>query len=94
MLISKGQIVAISEGEYSDYGVRDHVRATLDFDTVVCVRRFRTETPPEDDEWCKSGDSYKFIAWMQAQGYWEPLEGGELVEFHVGTYGRLEIEED
>ena len=39
--IRKGQIVAITSGDYSDYCLLDHVRALRDFEPVAEAERFK-----------------------------------------------------
>lgn len=57
MKIKGGQIVAITQGEYSDYCLRDHMRALKDFDAAAELERFKKEgdylAPPEwvDKPW-------------------------------------------
>jgi len=94
--IKKGQIIAISTGEYSDYSVREYVRATRDIDRVAEVKRFK-ETGPylAPPSWDEKGDPEeygsddRFIAWAIKEGLWEPVEADLITEWWIGSYGRL-----
>lgn len=84
MKISKGQIVAITTGEYSDYCLRDHMRALQDFETGEEMTRFKCET---DGKY--PSEQAGFLAWTIREGILEPIESSEVVEFHIGNYGGL-----
>lgn len=86
--ICKGQIIAITAGDYSDYCLRDHVRALRDFDPIAEAERFkptslRTDYRDEDEE---------YLAWLIREAIVEPLPVGEVVELHIGSYGCLRPE--
>ena len=95
-IIKKGQIVAISTGEYSDYSVREYVRALRDIDRDAEAKRFK-ETGPflAPPTWDEKGDpdeygsDDRFIAWAIKEGMWEPLEAELLTEWWIGAYGRF-----
>lgn len=99
MKISAGQLIAITNGEYSDYCLRDHVRALKDFDAAREAERFKVEgdylAPPEWDkngEPAHYGSDERFIAWMIREGLIEPLDADTVVELWVGAYGELRVE--
>lgn len=86
--IRKGQIVAITSGDYSDYCLLDHVRALRDFEPVAEAERFkptslRTDYRDEDAD---------YLAWLIRETIVEPLPVGEVVELHIGSYGCLRPE--
>lgn len=95
MLIKKGQIIAISSGEYSDYEVKDYVRSLVDFDTANEVNGYISIYGNEiDDDYDNEKDCWfdaqdKFIALLIRAKYIEPLEASEIVEWHLGSYGKL-----
>lgn len=98
MKITKGQIIAITTGEYSDYCLRDHVRALRDFDAADEATRFKKEGDYKvSPEWSFDGepDAYgsddRFLAWAIRQQLIEPLQPGQVVELHISDYGRLDI---
>lgn len=97
MKLTKGQFLTITTGEYSDYGIRDYVRVLRDFDTAEVAKLFK-ETGPYLDviEWAPNDDpsSYgsddRFQAWAIREGYFAPVEAGEVAEWHIGSYGHFE----
>jgi hypothetical protein len=89
MKINKGQIIAITTGEYSDYCLHGHMKALLDFETKLIARDYLKLNPPTDYDW----DAHdKFIAWLISEGFVEPLDESCVIEFYIGSYNRLEIE--
>ena len=99
MKIKQGQILAITTGVYSDYTLRDHVRALRDFDTASEVGRFVKEgdyiAPPDWDENGEPsiyGSETRFIAWAIREGLIEPLSKNEVIEWHIGSYEQLDID--
>lgn len=98
MEIKKGQLIAITNGEYSDYTLRDHVRALKDFDSKNEAQRFMDEGDfLAVQEWDKDGDPTeygsddRFIAWAIREGLIEPLGPDDVVELWIGSYGRLKV---
>ena len=86
MKINKGQIIALTEGEYSDYNLRDHVRALQDFDTTEEIVRFmEIGNYLGGDEPREYGSDDRFIAWAIREHLIEPLEKNEVVEWHLGA---------
>lgn len=83
--IRKGQIIAITAGDYSDYCLRDHMRALRDFDPVTEAERFK----PTEIREAYSGEDQEYIAWLIREAIVEPLSVGEVVELHVCSYGLL-----
>lgn len=97
MKIRKGTIVAITTGEYSDYGLRDHMRALKDFDSDEEKSRFRDSGDYlAAPEWDKDGEKEtygsddRFIAWCIREELMSPMSADEVVELWIGRYGRLE----
>lgn len=96
MKITKGQIVWVTTGEYSDYGVRDHMRALRDFDNTEEIARFKEEgdylavpargisKKPTID-----GADDRYLAWCIREGIMAPMGADEAVELHIGSYGGL-----
>ena len=94
MKIKAGQIICITTGEYSDYGIRDHLRAIRGFDSSELIEDFKgTEfyraADYEGDDADEYGSDSRFLAWLIRQGIVEPLDANEVVELHIGSYGRL-----
>ena len=97
MKIKKGQIVVITKGEYSDYGLYDHLRALRDFDAYEEAERFKVEgeylRAPEWDQKGEPGEygsDDRFLAWLLREGIMEPTKD-EVVELWIGGYGSLEV---
>lgn len=97
MEVKKSQIVAISGGEYSDYYVKDYVRALIDFDTKEVSARFvasdQYKTVPEYDpkgDPTEYGSDKRVLAWMIREGIVEPVEAGLIVEWWTGGYSTFE----
>ena len=83
--IRKGQIIAITDGAYSEYCLRDHMRALRDFDPIAEAERFK----PTDSRTDYMGEDEKYLAWLIREAIVEPLPVGEVVELHIGSYGCL-----
>jgi hypothetical protein len=88
MKITQGQIVAITSGEYSDYCLRDHMRALKDFDAKVEADRFREAVDVPGHE-----GQVRFLSWTITEGLMETLDDASVVELHIGCWGELEISE-
>jgi len=98
MKITKGQIVMATSGDYSDYGVDDHLEVLRDFDTADAVAKFKAgPTFLAAPEWApkRKPNSYgcggRFLAFLIRERYLEPLPAGRLVEWHFDDYN-LDIE--
>ena len=93
MKINKGQIVAITSGEYSDYCLQEHWLAGRDFDVEQELARFKKtgpyRLPPDSD---LEGSDDRFIAWAVREELLVPLEDNAVVELWIGAYGRLRAE--
>ena len=92
MLIRKGQILAITVGEYSDYTLLDHIRASRDFDSTKEIQRFMDTDESHDN---KRGSDNRFIAWSIREGIIETMDRDSVIEWHIGEYGKIvpEIEQ-
>lgn len=88
MKITKGQLIAVTCGEYSDYTLKDHVRAVCDFDTSEQIARFKLE-----GDYFVDGSDYgsddRFLVWLLKANIIEPLEVDSVIEWWVGCYGEL-----
>ncbi len=96
MKIKKGQIIAFSEGEYSDYCVNA---------LVVCIREFDLKenkaywelkhTTIKDcryrDRQIKRPDGIGFLPWLVSQGL---VEDVDYIEIHTGDYFSCNIQID
>ena len=83
--ITKGELLTLATGEYSDYSVRGVFRALSDFDPQEQIAKFISENPQDD------GDNYydlsEFIGWVARSGLLEPVDSRE---WHIGSYGRFD----
>lgn len=86
--IRKGQIIAITQGAWSDYCLLDHVRALRDFDPIIEAERFKPEELRKD----YFNDDEEYVAWLIREAIVEPLPVNEVVELHIGDYGGLSPE--
>lgn len=99
MQIKKGQIVALTGGDYQeDYWLVGHMRALKDFDSEVEKRRFLDTSPEVAENEAKyvrqvspscrvySGQVWTgnmLISWMQREGLLDPLDDDAVVELHI-----------
>lgn len=96
MKVKQMQILAITTGKYSDYTLLDHARALRDFDTTNEISRFVKEGDylapaylngdPDVD-----GSDTRFVAWAVREGLIEPLPENDVIEWHIGEYGELDV---
>lgn len=88
MKIKKGQIVAITSGEYSDYCLRGHMRALRDFDAHEEMERFKREGDylVQQRGWGMTphGAEERFMAWMTREGLLAPMDDETVVELYIG----------
>ncbi len=94
MKIQIGDLVLLSEGKYSDYGILDTFRALKDFDTSDVIREFMAKEYPDYDpdydpeDWEESRPEYEDLQkWVISVGYVEELK---TVEWHIGVYGQFD----
>ena len=73
----KGEIIVITRGEYSDYRLKDVVRAERDFTLRDVVESFEKVYPNHEDY------TEAFMPWLIFMGYVSEVEWRE---FHTGEY--------
>lgn len=87
MKIKKGQLIILSEGEYSDYHILDSFKAVRDFDTNDVLNSF-CELHPEGrtalDSRYNESLMDNFEQFLLDEGYVEELETTEWVISHYG----------
>lgn len=94
-LILKDQLIILSEGAYSDYGVITIGKAIEDIDIKTLTNEYLEIHPEQKEEYHFSED--KFVKWLVIdKGLIEELP---YVEWHVADYGsaeemRLIVEEE
>lgn len=99
MKIKAGQIITITRGMYSDYGIEAQVLALRDMETNEVVQAFADDlgyridanmllVKADDDHWV---DEDEFIAWMIRREWVEPLEPDTVTVWHLGDNG-VELE--
>lgn len=101
MKIKSGQIITITRGMYSDYGIDAQVRALRDMETNEVVKAFASDMGYHIDAnmlLVKAGDNHwvdedEFIAWMIRRGWVEPLEPDTVTVWHLGDNG-VELESE
>jgi hypothetical protein len=86
--VSKGEVIALGEGEDDSVGVAAFVVALQDFDMAIEAKGFA-----ESEE--KKGVSYpkidSFIAFLITEGMAIPVEHRDI---YLGRFGMLEIQEN
>lgn len=80
MKVAKGQLIALTSGEYSDYCLDGHMRAVRDFDSDEMFAAYKALRGRKPD----------FAAWSIREGYMTPCEAMEVLELWVGGYGEDE----
>jgi hypothetical protein len=84
--ISAGEVIVLTSGEYSDYGITGYIVSLIDFDMGEAVDTFKQSISSDDYDY----DTHsKFIAWLVATEKVVPVEHREI---HIGSYGRLELD--
>lgn len=91
MKVKQGQLLAVTQGEYSDYCLKDHFRALKDFDTDEIKEQFKFNNKPisMDMGWGASWNQDEYLAWATKEGYIEVLSENEVQEWYIGTYGDI-----
>ncbi len=75
-ILKSGQMIIMTAGEWSDYGIIFAAKALKDFN----VEKVKAEFP------CKGGfNEYSFGIWLVKQGYVEEVE---MIEWALGNYGK------
>jgi hypothetical protein len=87
-LVLAGELLLLSYGEYSDYGIQALVRANVDFDVQTLREQYLIEFPDERKEY--SFTVSKFTGWLVRKGF---VQDEQHREFHLGEYDCFEIEE-
>ncbi|ENQ1627738.1 hypothetical protein ACEOHO_004104 [Vibrio vulnificus] len=97
---TKGELIALSTGEYSDYCVNGLVRALKDFDASVLLEEWAAENAVllEDTNMvrytrkvCREKENgMSFLGWLNKNGYTEDVKYREL---HTGSYDDVELSE-
>ncbi|KVN17966.1 MULTISPECIES: hypothetical protein [unclassified Burkholderia] len=83
MKITKGQIIAFTEGVYSDYCLRDHMRALDEFETDDKFAEFKLTPEFKASSFREREDL--FMAWLVKTGAVEPLDD-EVTEWHITSH--------
>lgn len=77
-----GEILMITNGEYSDFGHIGLFRVVVDFDAKLALQKYLDQHPEEQNDY--SGSEYSFAAWLLRQGL---VEDVDYKTWHVGAYG-------
>lgn len=85
--LKAGEVVVVSSGAYSDYGIHGIYRLTQDIDPDGLCEQWLEIHPDLRKEY--EFDEYDFIAWVLKE-HGEAFEQIEAVEWHLGDYGNLE----
>jgi len=87
MKISKGQLILISTGDYSDYGILDTFRALRDFDTKEVIECYFTKYPLQSEQY--EFDDDIFILWLISEQLVVELE---TVEWKISSYSTVDMD--
>lgn len=87
MKVSKGEILMVTTGEYSDYGVQSLVVALADFDINELREEYLSEFPDQTERY--SADFYKFNNWLVNEK--KIVEEVKHREWHLGDYSSFEM---
>lgn len=80
-----GETFIVTSGEYSDFGIRDSLRALVDFDWNECVTAYLELHP--DQSVAYGGEFDKFLSWLREIG---KVETAPLIQVHIGDYGTFD----
>ena len=85
-IVQPGFIFVLTEGEYSDYGIRGFVKVLKPFISSKLVDEFKEQyVEPEE---VNSIPIYAFELWLVEEGYVEPVDN-QVGSWHLGSYGEL-----
>lgn len=98
MKLTKGQIVALTEGCYSDYCLTGHVRVLEDFDAKAECDAYKASFIPEQiiyKDWrgtsrMTSPSREEFIASLIRRGFIEDCSV-DVPEMYLGEYSGLDV---
>ena len=86
-VVQPGFIFALTEGEYSDYGIIGFVKVLKPFITWDLVDEFKEQyVEPEEEEIVNL--IHVFASWLVEEGYVEPVDN-QAGSWHLGSYGEL-----
>jgi len=86
--IPAGAILLLTEGEYSSYGIRTAVQATVAFSLAEAMAVWQPTAPEDEDE---DDRQASFLAFLEAQGYVRPFRYHELFLGHSSYAGLTEL---
>lgn len=91
-VFTRGELVALSSGEYSDYRVDGLFKVLKDFDAQILLVEWAEETGRKLEKGVVEIDylneNIKFIGWLNKKGYIEHMDYREL---HTGSYGKTHL---
>lgn len=88
MKITKGTLLILEAGEYSDKEFHGPFKVLRAFDQTEVKARFKAERA-QPSEW-PDEDIDHFMIWLTRERYIEPAP--KVFNWHVGSYGWLESE--
>jgi hypothetical protein len=88
--IAAGEVINLSEGEYSDYGYAGNVvfRHSCNLETLAFEWMRSIYDEAVNTDWYNGLGIAPFIAWLIVEGHAVPFECREI---HVGSYGCVEV---
>jgi hypothetical protein len=83
--VTRGEVIVLTQGEYSDFGIDSFAVALQDFDMGGQAREYAKETGK--DSYQNGTWANVFIPWMVIKQLIMPVEYREI---YIGTYGTFE----
>lgn len=83
--VKAGEILLVTQGQYSDYSCTAIMRAERDFDIAEVKALYLAEFPEQAEEY--NAEHEQFVGWLSSCGYATDVPHREL---HAGSYGNLE----
>ena len=89
MKITKGTLLTLETGEYSDYTFHGPFTVIREFDQAKAVEQFRAQWVAPN-EWTDEPDADQFMGWLNREGYIEPA--ANVFSWHIGSFGSFKAE--
>jgi len=87
MQIKQGTLLAVSQGEYSDYGVITIAKAKQDFETDVLVQEYLSTRPEQTQAY--HFKELEFVKWLVVDK--DLLDEADYKELHLDDYSTVSL---
>ncbi len=81
--VAAGEVIVLTQGEYSDYGIEGYLVACIELDLSKCIIDFKIQD--NGDKWDQHEN---FVAWLITTEKAIPVKHREI---HIGSYDYLAI---